>query len=369
MTDKQKILIPGIGNAQVDAIRYCKNHGYEVHAISYNAEGPGLIFADYFKVIDITDKTQVASYCEQNKIDFIYSVGSDIAMPTIGFVAEKLRLPFLINEATAILLKNKDAMRKHLNKHKISEIQYIDAGNIEELNSWDLFPAILKPVDSQGQRGVCDIRSREDIPTFFNKAINHSYCKKVILEEYIPGNEISVNSFVYKGEIIYNFISDRIVVENLPGGIAKGHSFPTQMSVQLQKKTIETVEKCIQSLNILNGPVYFQLKYSGSEVKIIEIAGRLDGCHLWRLIKMNYGIDLLDLTFKTLFNLPVEFKKPGEEKGLRIEFPLEKPGFPFKKDNCLSLVENSLFIEFYYKENEIVRAVNGHLEKTGVIIC
>jgi len=369
MTNKQKILILGIGNAQVDAIRYCKSHGYEVHAISYNAEGPGLIFADYFKVIDIADKTQVASYCYQNKIDFVYSVGSDIAMPTIGFVAEKLGLPFLINEATAILLKNKDALRKHLNEYKISELQYIEVGNIEESESWNLFPAILKPVDSQGQRGVYEIRSREDIPAFFNKAIENSYRKKVIIEEYIQGNEISVNSFVFKGKIIYNFISDRIVVENLPGGIAKGHNFPTQMSVQLQEKTIDIVEKSIQSLNIMNGPVYYQLKYSGSDVKIIEIAGRLDGCHLWRLIKMNYGIDLLDLTFKTLFNLPVEFKEPGEEKGLRIEFPLEKPGFPFKKDNYLSLVENSLFFEFYYHENEIVRAVNGHLEKTGVIIC
>lgn len=369
MNSKRKILILGVGNAQVDAIRYCKEHGYEVHALSHLAEGPGLIFTDYFQQVNIINKEQVAGYCIKSNIGFIYSIGSDVAMPTIGYVSEKLKLPYFVNESTAEILKNKAALRMHLNRHDISKIQYIEAGAIEELENWNLFPAILKPADSQGQRGVYEVNSKEEIALFFHLAISHSYSKKIILEEYIQGKEISVNSFIYKGKIIYNFISDRIVVENLPGGIVKGHHSPTTMPVNLQGKTLDIVEKSIKSLNIENGPVYFQLKYSGSNVKVIEIAGRLDGCHLWRLIKMNYGVDLLDLTFKTLFNLPVTFNIPDKGNGLRIQFPLEQPGLPFKKDKYTFLIRDAVFYEFYYNENEIVRPVNGHLEKTGVVIA
>ena len=163
MNKKQKILILGIGNAQIDALRYCKEQGYEVHALSYKKEGLGLKFADYFELINITDKEQVANYCVKNSIDSIYSIGSDIAMPIIGNVAEKLGLTYLVNESTAKILNNKVELRKHLNLHKISELLYIEAGTIEGLHDWNIFPAILKPVDSQGQRGVYEIYSKQDI--------------------------------------------------------------------------------------------------------------------------------------------------------------------------------------------------------------
>lgn len=366
--NKKKILILGVGNAQVDAIRYCKSYGHEVHSLSYKPEGAGLKFCDAFELIDIIDKEAVADYCKKNSFDCIYSVGSDIAMPTVGYVAEELGLPFMVDERTAELLSNKLALRNHLNYHNISPIQYMEAGDLSELNSWNTFPAILKPADSQGQRGVYEIISPEDIRKFFKTSISHSLRKRIILEEYVQGKEVSVNAFVYRGKIIYRFISDRRVVEDLPGGIVKGHDFPTTMPIKLQEVTYELVNDTILSLGIQNGPVYYQMKYNEKEVKIIEMAGRLDGCHIWRLIKMNYGVDLLDLTFKKLLGENVNFPEPFERGNMKIDFPLQKPGSSFNKKLHSALLSQSLFSEFYYVENEKVRPVNGLIEKTGIII-
>ena len=368
MSNKVKILILGVGNAQVDAIRYCKEQGYEVHALSYKNEGAGVVLVDFFTVINIVDKDAVLQYCIENAIDIIYSVGSDIAMPTVGYVSEKLNLPILGGEKTAELLNNKVALRNHLNEHNISPLLFVEAGSLSELKEWSAFPAILKPVDSQGQRGVYEINSTEDIEKYFEKSIAYSFRKKVILEEYVQGKEVSVNAFVYKGEVKYSFISDRRVVEDLPGGIVKGHDFPTTMPSVLQEQTHQLVQDSIASLNIENGPVYYQLKYTDKAVKIIEMTGRLDGCHIWRLIKMNYGVDLLDLTFKTLLGHSVVFTQPHNDGKMKIEFPLQKPASKFQIDNHKDLVSNALFSEFYYSEGEIIRPVNGHIEKTGVVI-
>lgn len=365
---KKKILILGVGNAQVDAIRYCKESGYEVHGLSYKHEGAGIELVDRFEVINIVDKPAVAQYCLAQKIQAIYSVGSDIAMPTVGYVAQKMELPFLVSEKTAELLNNKVAFRNHLNSNKISELAFTEGASLEEFENWGTFPAILKPVDSQGQRGVYEINEKSDIQRYFSDSIKHSFTKKVILEEYIIGNEVSVNAFMYKNELKYSFISDRRVVKNLPGGIVKGHDFPTQMPISRQQEALKLVKESIQSLNIQNGPVYYQMKYTNKTVKIIEMTARLDGCHIWRLIKMNYGIDLLDLTFKTLMNDPVVFIEPKGDEKMKIEFTLEKPGSVFSLSNSRNSQTNSLFNEFYYKEGETVRAVNGHIEKTGILI-
>lgn len=368
ITNKLKILILGVGNAQIDALRYCKEQGYEVHALSYKAEGPGIEIANHFTVINIIDKEAVAEYCAQNNIHIIYSVGSDIAMPTVGYVAKKLNLPLLVEEQTANLLNNKVALRKHLNANNISPISFTEASNLKELKEWNTYPAILKPVDSQGQRGVYEINSAEDIIKYFDKSIANSFRKKVILEEYINGKEISVNAFVLKGEVKYAFISDRRVVEDLPGGIVKGHDFPTTMPLEMQEQTTHMVKKSIASLNIKNGPVYYQIKYTNHGPRIIEITGRLDGCHIWRLVKMNYGVNLLDLTFRILLGEEPEFSVPIEKGNMKIDFPLQKPGSIFNQELHSGLLKNSLFYEFYYSENETIRPVNGHMEKTGIII-
>jgi hypothetical protein len=54
------------------------------------------------------------------------------------------------------------------------------------------------------------------------------------------------------------------------------------------------------------------------------MTARLDGCHMWRLIKMNFDIDLLDLTFKTLLCEDVQFTTPKKSKDSSISFPITK---------------------------------------------
>ena len=88
-----KVLILGVGNAQVDALRYLRESGCETHGLSHCREGRGIEHCDHFEVIDIKDKQQVLAYAEKNRVDVVYSVGSDGAMPTIGFVSKQLGLP------------------------------------------------------------------------------------------------------------------------------------------------------------------------------------------------------------------------------------------------------------------------------------
>ena len=92
---RKKILILGAGNAQIDLIRYCKRMGMEVLGCSYSDFDPGIPLLDHFEQINITDVPGVIAYAERESVDFIYSVGSDIAMPTAARAMDALEMPCL----------------------------------------------------------------------------------------------------------------------------------------------------------------------------------------------------------------------------------------------------------------------------------
>ena len=107
-------------------------------------EGSGKALVDQFDVINIIDKELVLDYVKKYGIQLIYSVGSDIAMPTIGYVSQQLKLPYFVNEETAVLMQNKFKFRSFLKTNDIPTIQFRLIKNKDHLSDWNYYPAIIK---------------------------------------------------------------------------------------------------------------------------------------------------------------------------------------------------------------------------------
>ena len=364
---KKKVLILGVGNAQLDAIELCKRRGLEVHGVSYRREGAGLDQLDRFELVNIVDREKVLEYARRIGADAVYSVGSDLAMPTVGFVSKKLGLPFFVEEETADLLQNKGLLREFLLERELSPIPFRVVGSLGELAGWDVFPAILKPVDSQGQRGISEINHASEFEKALSGALSHSRCEKAIIEQFVKGPEISLNAFLWKGNMVYSFITNRYVVEDLPGGIVRGHRLPADVPEWVGERAASLARDIVRSLEIRNGPVYFQMKYTDKDVFVIEVTPRLDGCHIWRLIDLEYGVNLLDLSFRLLLEPGIEpdFPPPREDTigPLQLDFFLQETHSRFEQK--VGKTPTDLYLRWYYSPGEEVRPINCYLEKTG----
>lgn len=357
----KKFLVLGIGNAQVDLLQYLRRfEDIEIHALSNTSKGRGFSLVDTFKEIDIADKDAVMKYAEHNKIDFIYSIGSDIAMPTVTWVAEKLNLKTFISSNTAFLCNNKHLVREKLkNVYGSVPFEILDSTlAVKNIN----FPAIVKPVDSQGQRGISTVTSKDLLQEAYKKAISYSRSGKAIIEEKIEGQEISVHTYIKDGEIIFFLPSDRISWEGFDGGIIHKHILPTSISNKAIRNVKKLVSESIESLSIRNGPVYFQIKMNRDEPFLIEVAPRLDGCHMWRQIEISTGIDLLDVAIKHLEDKPFEIPFNFKIKKSTLEFLCQPPNETFKKHK---ISEKACYHEFFYREGEKVKPMNEQMEKCG----
>ena len=367
---KERILILGAGNAQIDAIEYCKSHGYEVVGCSYTTVDSGIPHLDYFEQVDIKSIEGVTGLAKKYGVSAVYSVGSDIAMPTAMKVSEILGLPHFISYETAETCHSKGKMRETLGQDFRGNASYILCSTLEEALEYDAFPGMMKPVDSQGQRGCFKVESSEDIRAHFDASIDYSFEGKVIIEEFIDGPEVSVNAYMQDGELRFAIVSDRYAFDEYPGGIIKKHIIPSSFADrEAQEKTIDLAKRVASKIGVENGAFYCQIKLkNGTEPVILEITPRLDGCHMWNLIKHYCGADLLDACFRHLLEgeavLTDNYEMPDEEYCL--EFMSKESNATFKgSDFDTSKAE---FVCSYYKDGDRVLKVNGYIEKCGYMI-
>lgn len=359
----KRFLVLGVGNAQVDLLNYLQGI-FELHSCSFIRKGRGITLSDFFEVIDIKDVESIRNYCLKNRIDFVYSIGSDLAMPTISKVSELLTLPHFTSYQTSVSCNSKNIFRDKL-KNCYGKVNFQILSSIKHDSLALPFPLIVKPADSQGQRGVCLVNSDEEFQAAFYEAKKCSQNGLIIAEEYINGPEISVNVFVQNSKIVFLLISDRISWPGSKGGAIHMHKLPCSLNSTTQENTIKLVKSVLKSLNIENGPAYFQIKIKNNEPKLIEVTPRLDGCHMWRLIKMATGIDLLDITIKYLTTGKLyDIFNPFIKEEWTLEFFCAPPNTIIDTEK-FEKRENSMYHEFFYSNGEVVNEINGYMEKCG----
>ena len=358
------ILILGAGNAQIDAIEYCKSRGFKVCGCSYTTVDNGIPYLDYFEHVDIKSVEGIIKTARKYNAALIYSVGSDVAMPTVMRASEALGLPHFISADTAEICHSKSRMRTMLGDDFEGNVQHITCESVEEAAAFKAFPGMMKPTDSQGQRGCFKVCSEEDIRKEFYTSLDFSHEGKVIIESFLSGPEISVNGFVVDDEMRFAIVSDRISFDEYPGGIIKEHRLPSVLDKSIQEKAVRVSAEAAKRIGIHNGPCYFQIKLDDNmDPKILEITPRLDGCHMWNLIKRYCGVDLLDASFRLLMGEDVDLTAKESEDVYRLIFFCQPPWTKFDKDGCdISDAEYSFF---YYDNGEKVRRLNGYIEKCG----
>lgn len=364
ISGKKKILVLGGTIVQKDLVEYLRQNSFDIHVCGTTIKDKVKRVADHYAFLDICDVVTVNDYIEKNNIDLVYSLGSDIAIFTASFISGKRSLPKFVSHETVHLCNDKFLMRKTLSEIGIPVPKFQKIDSINEKIRLD-FPFIMKPVDGWGQKGVYLINDLTEFNSFFSKSLKFSRSKNLIIEEYINGPEVSVNAYMIDGEVALSIITDRIPVQGQDYGLVQSHLIPSTIQVTGIDRLVQSTA---HALKINNGPVYFQVKIKDNIPFIVEMTPRLDGCHLWRLIKYYSSIDLLDITVKHLLGDKPSFG--STEKGIKrfnLEFIYDYPNELVDRDKY-TLPADCRYLEWYYSSGEKVLPINEKYEKIGYFI-
>lgn len=358
----ESIVILGAAVVQDDAVRAARAIGLHTIVCARAADGPAALTCDEFVQIDIVDVDSLERFVRERGIRLVYSVGSDLAMPVIGALARRVGIPALASREVAETCNNKGQLRAALEGMPGAlPFQVIGAG--DPVTRSVGLPCIVKPVDAQGQRGVKHVAADDEFAAAVSAAAQLSRTGGVIVERFVGGIEISVNGYLVDGELVFAQVSDRVVWPQFTGLIHK-HVIPSAvLDADEVRAAIDLLTAACGRVGLTEGPVYAQMKVEDRIPYLIEVTPRLDGCHMWELIKLASGVDLLDATLRHLaFGERPAFDAAPTMAPLELEFACQEPGTPAP---TLVRDRGDLAFRAYYAPGAAVRPVNGRFEKIG----
>lgn len=343
-----KIAIIGANEFQNRLIIKAKEMGIETHVFAWEEGAVGKENSDFFYPISIIEKEKILEICKKIKIDGVCSIASDLAMHTVNFIANKLNLKGNSLECTE-LTTNKYKMRERLSKFNLPCPKYILVNNIEKVNLEDLsFPLIVKPTDRSGSRGIYKVNNESELEPAIKSALEESFSKEILIEEYILGDEYSVESISEKG--IHKVLQiTKKYTTGAPNFIERGHIEPVEIDDKLYKKIEQVILKSLDVLEVSNGASHSEIKILGSNIKIVEIGARMGGDFIGSdLVKISTGIDYLELVINIALNrenVITNIAKKNTNKIAVVKFI-----FNVNDKDTINKVDNKNIIELYVKE-------------------
>lgn len=342
-----KALVLCGGMPQVYLVKELKNRGIVVLLADQYEKAPAVKFADKFYQVSALDVDAIRKIATEEKVDFVISVCADQMLLVAAQVSQELGLPCYIDYETAKNVSNKEYMKQILVDNGIPTARYI-VGNaftpsdIESMN----YPLVVKPVDTYGSRGVIRVNNLDELQVAFYNAVNISRTGTAIIEEFVDGDELSVDIYVENG--IVNILCIRLL-DKIPGTdgfiICRGR-YPALLSDEISNQIQNISQKIAQAFGLLDTPMLIQMKIDEDSVNVIEFSARTGGGIKYRLIPQISGFDVV----KAVLDLTIG-KKPYLDKvefnGYIIdEFLYCKPGVFDYLDGFDDLLEEGI-IEHY----------------------
>lgn len=297
-----KVMMLGGGTNQLYAIKRILDRGDEVLVSDYLENSPGKDLATYTALADTFSYEDTIQKARSHKVDAVLTVGTDQPVLTAARVAETLDLPSPIKSETALHVTNKKHMKAVFKRNNIPTVDYIIIGQ-GHLQSQGLadrlkkfpYPGVLKPVDSQGQRGIFKVYSDEDVLENINETLKYSKTKEAVLEVYYENQEVTVSGWVENGQTYILTMTDRVTFsEDNKIGVCVSHEHPSVHIEKFGSTAKRLTEQIVDAFEIEKGPIYFQFLVGKDGMLVNEIACRIGGAYEDQFIPKITGFDILD---------------------------------------------------------------------------
>ena len=357
---------------QLPAIQKAKEMGLEVAVADYDPNAVGIPYADRYFNASTIDVDAICRVAQEYHPDGIMTLATDMPMRSVAAATSLLGLPG-ISMDTAIKATDKGEMIKAFKAHGVESPWYYIIKNEEELEvaKQDFtYPCIMKPTDNAGSRGVTLLRSEEDLQDAYAYSRKQSRGGEVIVEEFLQGQEVSVEIMVVDEEPHVLAVTDKLTT-GAPHFVEMGHSQPSQLPEPDVEKIKSLAKRAVRAVGINCGPAHVEIMNTENGPKMIELGARMGGdCITTHLVPLSTGIDMVRATIDvSLGNYPDI--KPKWKKGSAIRFFNTTQG----KVRSISGVNEARGVNgvkelfFGKKEGEHIGEIFSSIDRPGYVIA
>lgn len=291
----KKLLIIGASILQLPAIKKAKEMGLYTIVADYNPNAIGIQYADEFDCVSTIDVEGITKLAEKTSPDGIMTLATDLPMRAVASATMRMGLPG-ISMDTAIKSTDKGEMIKAFQENGVEHPWFFvveDETKLDSVIDKVRYPCVIKPTDNAGNRGVCFVSSREELIDEYKYSHENSHSGHVIIEEYMEGEEVSVEIIVYKGEVHILAVTDKLTLGK-PFFVEIGHAEQSQKSPETIAAIKDLAIRAVKAVGIDNSPAHVEIMVTKDGPKMVELGSRMGGgCITTHLVPLSTGIDMI----------------------------------------------------------------------------
>lgn len=293
------------------ARRYAAEHGEELVLLMADATWEAG-FADRVVPVDVSDTAEVlaAVKAETAPVSGVITF-AEALVPAVARVATEFGLPW-VGERTAQLARDKYRMRQAAAEAGVPQPRFGLARTVAEalaVAGHVGFPLVLKPVLGTGSMFVRSVADADELTAHFetfragawaeftkdplHDQAEREYRGALLLEEFVPGPEISVESLVDGG------VTRTVAIHDKP--LPTGPTFeevyactPTRLPADVAATAARAAADVHAALGITVGGTHVEFRLrNGAEPVLLEAAARLGGGPIYKSVLLSTGVDMV----------------------------------------------------------------------------
>jgi len=376
------ILIISGGIEAVPGIIRAKELGYHVVVADGNPEAAGFKLANDHIICSTYDAEGMVlaaqNYSKQKQqIHGVLSIAADVPL-TVSTVAQRLGLVGHSIE-TARLSSDKYIMKQRFVEKNIACPWFSmvdDAAHLKAIFESRGSKLVIKPVDNRGARGVLLLEKGIDLEKAFEHARENSPTRRVMVEEYLDGPQISTEAILLDDFAYCPGFSDRnyeMLETTKPYIIENGGNQPSALSKQDQELICNITIEAGRALGVKKGTVKGDIVLTPYGPKVIEIATRLSGGWFCTdQIPLATGVDFVGIAIRIALDEIIDHTEilPRYQKGVAQRYFFPSPGRlklikNLEKLNCLNGIYKYMI---FAKQGDMIGKISNHTQRAGFVL-
>lgn len=257
--------------------------------------------ADESVDIDISNIDAMVDLVKEKQIDGIFVGWTDSHLPFYCEICSRAGLPCCgTKEQFEILSNDKRLFKEACLKYGVPTIPeyHIDMRFKKEDLDQITYPALIKPADGSGSRGVQRCDSEEELIQYYSDLFKLSKSKKILCEKYIDSpKEIYLHYTVQNGvcSLSSAFMKHKAIGEDGVASSAILHVFPSSYIDDYREKAEPAVIRMFEGLDLQNCVVMMQGFIYDNEFYFYESGLRMGGEQFYVFADPLNGINALDM--------------------------------------------------------------------------
>lgn len=291
----QKLLLLGTSTDTKYALKYAKELGVWTIVTDYRPaeQCEEKRAADEYWMEDVKDVDALERKCRAENVTAVYAGNNEFCLDQTKELCKRLGLPFYASEEGWMAARNKKKFKQHCIACGLDvSKQYMLT---EEFRPQDLelirYPVIVKPADADASRGLSLCRTQEELFPAYEKALQNSPSKNVVVEDYTDGIGGGMDFMVEDGEPVLISIDSSL---EMPFGGRDVFVFsPERQKLPYEAEYVAMAPKIralFKRMGCKNGHIFLQfIRTKEGRFVFNEMGYRVDGVGYWTLQETMFG--------------------------------------------------------------------------------